>query len=454
VEGRLASWDVFHADRLELERGISTEAIRDGLARGVLQDDDLVRPAGTNVAWGRIGDFGEFIAPAQSASAGVAPPAATAAPAQRSAPLEPVLPATTPLPPPGPPAPVQSQQFGTETSDFEVVAEEQTPIPAPAPTLQSPDWFNLREESDDVAFPVLKSAPGQTSFEDELSSKPSEPTTPSEPGCSWREDEEQEEDGGEPDGEQVAEYTALIDDDDDDELEILDDDDVEESPAGPVLSRSDEDRPSSSRIALPVAASRDRDDMRPETDDDLEDADTFSLSRSGPTTVEELDLAPMVDVAFQLVLFFMVTATTVLYKTLEIPKPSTDAPPSGVTQGRSRSLDDFQKDYILVEIDASGAMKIDREPVAANMAVLVERLRTAREKTGRKSMLLSAEHATKHRSAVLAYDAANEINLGIVIARPQAPQGPAPALAPSGAQSLPAAKSVASPAPGSRPPPN
>ena len=29
----------------------------------------------------------------------------------------------------------------------------------------------------------------------------------------------------------------------------------------------------------------------------------------------------MVDVAFQLVLFFMVTATTVLYKTLEIPKP-------------------------------------------------------------------------------------------------------------------------------------
>ena len=59
----------------------------------------------------------------------------------------------------------------------------------------------------------------------------------------------------------------------------------------------------------------------------------------------------MVDVALQLVLFFMVTATTVLFKTLEIPKPSADAPPSGVTQGRSRSLEDFQKDYILVEID-------------------------------------------------------------------------------------------------------
>ena len=52
----------------------------------------------------------------------------------------------------------------------------------------------------------------------------------------------------------------------------------------------------------------------------------FSLSRSGPMTVEELDLAPMVDVAFQLVLFFMVAAKTVLYKTLEIPKPSPNRP--------------------------------------------------------------------------------------------------------------------------------
>ena len=39
-------------------------------------------------------------------------------------------------------------------------------------------------------------------------------------------------------------------------------------------------------------------------------------------------------------------------------------------------------------------------------------------------MLLSADHDTPHRHAVLAYDAANEIGLGIVIARPTPPQGP------------------------------
>ena len=169
----------------------------------------------------------------------------------------------------------------------------------------------------------------------------------------------------------------------------------------------------------------------------------FSLSRSATQKIEELDLAPMVDVAFQLVLFFMVTATTVLYKTLEIPKPSGESPAAAVAQGRNRSLDDLKDDYILVEIDDRGAMKLDREPIEPVMTTLVEQLRTAREKTGRKSMLLSADFATPHRNAVLAYDAANEIGLGIAIAKPKEPQGPAPTF--RGAP--PARKGAGAPAP-------
>ena len=153
--------------------------------------------------------------------------------------------------------------------------------------------------------------------------------------------------------------------------------------------------------------------------------------------MEELDLAAMVDVAFQLVLFFLVTATTILYKTLEIPKPSAEAPPDAVAQGRNRTIEDLQEDYIVVEIDPEGNVRIDREPVAARLEDMAERLRTAREKTDRRTMLLSADFATPHRNAVLAYDAANEIGLGIAIARPQPPQGPPPALRPAPA---PAAK--------------
>ncbi len=134
-------------------------------------------------------------------------------------------------------------------------------------------------------------------------------------------------------------------------------------------------------------------------------------------TVEELDLAPMVDVAFQLVLFFMVAAQRCCTRLWRSPNRARIRAPSAVTQGRSRSLEDLQDDYILVEIDSSGAMKLDRLPVAADMTTLVEPC-GRRETTRRKAMLLSADFATPHRSAVLAYDAANEIGLGIVIAAP------------------------------------
>ena len=162
----------------------------------------------------------------------------------------------------------------------------------------------------------------------------------------------------------------------------------------------------------------DADAEEPDPLEEDEEAASFTLSRGDPEKVEELDLAAMVDVAFQLVLFFLVTATTVLYKSLEVPKPNPETPAAGATQGKAQTLSDLKNDFILVEIDAGGAMKIDREPVAPRMSALVERLRSARETTGRKAMLLSADATTPHRNAVLAYDAANEIGLGIAIARP------------------------------------
>ena len=60
AEGPLAHWDVFHADRLELERGLDTAAIRHALERGDLRDDDLVRPAGTTVTWSRLAEVPEL----------------------------------------------------------------------------------------------------------------------------------------------------------------------------------------------------------------------------------------------------------------------------------------------------------------------------------------------------------------------------------------------------------
>jgi biopolymer transport protein ExbD len=167
--------------------------------------------------------------------------------------------------------------------------------------------------------------------------------------------------------------------------------------------------------------------------DEDEDAAEFTLARSSSQTIEELDLAAMVDVAFQLVLFFLVTATTVFYKSLEVPKPNPEKPPEAAQQARSKTLDEMMADQILVEIDASGAFKIDRQPVPGAMtsAVLAERLRKLRTDTGRTALLLSADYSAKHRLAAIAYDAASEIGMNVKEAAPAAPKGGAAAAKPA-----------------------
>jgi biopolymer transport protein ExbD len=399
----LANWDVFHSDRLELERSLSTIALRDALARGELLDDDLIRPAGTTVAWARLADVPELWEPIPDSPSS-------------STPLEPASVQSKPSP---------AIKKGDGPSDFEVEADDAAASPSlpPAPTQKAPDWLELRSETDDVAFPVLNDSPTDSSAV-EHGTAPADPDPPG--GWVWAEVDDGDDDDQDAELEEPSEIVA---DEDASGLEILDDESEHALTTPPPRSSELDLDSRSSRVALPVVKSRGWDDTAADVEAD-EEVD-FSLSRSGPATVEELDLAPMVDVAFQLVLFFMVTATTVLYKTLEIPKPSNEQAPSAAAQGRSRTLDELQEDYILVEIDSSGAVKIDREPVAADMNTLVERLRTSREKTHRKAMLLSAEYATKHRNCVLAYDAALEIGLGIVIASPQGPQGPAPSLLPA-----------------------
>ncbi len=432
----MPSWDVFHAESLELERGLSTDAIRAALAGGALRGDDLVRPAGTTVAWARLGDSPELSSPRAFEAPEIV---------ERSVPTpprEPEVRMERPAPAGEPPERIRAGRLESppdrpSTSDFEVRADHLDEAPEPdvptaaTSTAPPPAWLELGGEPDDVTFPVIS----DLSYDQLIDAPPdrsggeSGREHPAPSAWVWPDDDEegQYDGGGQEQEVRGADFDEQIEIlDDAAGLEILDEDQL--SVASP-FSREASSGSRTSHIALPVVPSRDWNEDRAPVEDGTED--DFTLSRSGPMTVEELDLAPMVNVAFQLVLFFMVTATTVLYKTLEIPKPTADQAPGAVAQGHSRSVDDLQKDYVLVEIDSGGSVKIDREPVPANVNAIAERLRTAREKTGRKIMLLSADYATPHRHAVLACDAAIEIGMGIALARPSPPQGPAPSVFPS-----------------------
>jgi biopolymer transport protein ExbD len=344
----LANHDIFHSDRLEVERNLSDDALRAGLASGEIREDDLVRPAGTTAPWARIGDRPDLFTAKLVPKPKPKPPA----------------PHVVPAPPPPPPELVRHPFDDDDLDDGADVIEP----------IYEAEFADDEEDGED--------------FEEEASNQ-----TPALGPL----------DSGEHDVVPVAAGNKAGADLGELDLD-LDRDRHEQS----------DDDPSSQLV---VAWDDDLDEYDPQEEDEA--AAEFTLSRGSAETVEELDLAAMVDVAFQLVLFFLVTATTVLYKSLEVPKPNPDSnPPAAAAQGRSKSLDDLKGQFILVEIDPAGHVKIDHEPVAAEPRALAERLRAARKDTDRNSMLLSADFSTPHQSAVLAYDAANEIGLGIAIARP------------------------------------
>lgn len=331
----MATWDVFHSDRLEVERSLTTQAVREALARGDLHDDDLARPAGTTIPWARLADVPELMA-------------RTPEPSE-----------ATPTAEPEEPGSVEAQAVGGAAAEEEPIEEEPAePISPAAP----PRLTDIRASTtEDLNPPELRDQ-----------------------------------------ADDLGEFDLNLDEDSRVALPAVDD-------AGDDLA---------------LAEPEDGEVFDPQEEDEA--AAEFTLSRSAAGRVEELDLAAMVDVAFQMVLFFMVTATTVLYKTLEVPRTPPQDAPGAVAQGAQRkSLDDMRNDFIVVEISPAGEIRVDNE--AASADTLVSRLRKARSDTGRNAMLLSADMTTPHRNAVLAYDAANEIGLSIAIAKPNASGAPPPA---------------------------
>ena len=367
----MATWDIFHAARLEVERGLSTEEVRARLARGELREDDLARPAGTSTPWARLLDLPELAAPA--------------------APAEPRFP--TPDDEDEHPGgePILTALIADDEDEDE--DEEDEVLPEPAPLMA------LIDEDEPIPTALIA--------------------------------EEDEDEDDEP-----ARDVRLVPEDEDvpaardprlaEALEALD-----EVRSHPRHLAAHDAMPFDERVEdLDLGQHVEEEGAEYDPEEEDEEAASFTLSRGSAEKVEELDLAAMVDVAFNLVMFFLVTATTVLYKTLEIPKPNPEKNPGQVAQAQSRTMEDLQGDYIIVEVDPAGAVKVDHEPAPARLDALAERLRKARQDTGRTKMLLTADFATPHRNAVMALDAANEVGMGIALARPAA-AGSAPPPAPT-----------------------
>lgn len=124
----------------------------------------------------------------------------------------------------------------------------------------------------------------------------------------------------------------------------------------------------------------------------------------------EIDLTPMLDVVFIMLIFFIVTASFVKEVGLDVnmPPPNQDRPPEGAPQN---ILVRISADNQIWFRDENGERRVDERQVRSN----IERLRAELPKA---SVIIQAHGKSKAGTYVAVQDAAQEANAPNVVLVP------------------------------------
>ena len=135
------------------------------------------------------------------------------------------------------------------------------------------------------------------------------------------------------------------------------------------------------------------------------------ITKKGRVEDTEMDMTPMVDVTFLLLIFFMVTASFTLQKSLQVPKPN----PDDAASANVVDPDEDESERVTVQVDAFNTYHVitaDWEEEAPSVQDLLRFLRQAREgdNTGKipNSLLVEANGESLHEKVVAALDAGSE----------------------------------------------
>jgi len=133
----------------------------------------------------------------------------------------------------------------------------------------------------------------------------------------------------------------------------------------------------------------------------------FAKKKTGD---EELDMTPMVDVTFLLLIFFMVTAAFSMQKSLEVPTPDED---KASTQQR---IVDPEDGNIVVRIDRDSTIWVNESEAPSEQDLLVK-LREAKQGTPGSdsppinSLLVMVDGDARHEVVIMVLDAGNSVQM-------------------------------------------
>ena len=146
--------------------------------------------------------------------------------------------------------------------------------------------------------------------------------------------------------------------------------------------------------------------------------------RGGRTVIdEEMDMTPMVDVTFLLLIFFMITASYALQKSFEAPR--SEAQQSSARPPTIRQLEDDPQ-VIVVRVDQFNTFFVSSAAIDANVeleftdrqSLLVELRRiqdSAADGNPPNRMVVVAHGDARHEKVVLAMDVGNEVGIPDVV---------------------------------------
>ena len=133
---------------------------------------------------------------------------------------------------------------------------------------------------------------------------------------------------------------------------------------------------------------------------------------SVPETEEvSINLTPLIDIVFLLLIFFMISTTFQRETELEIalPEASAEASPEPVVSA------------LILEIDATGAYRLNTKQsgkssdfASVNIEQLSEMLKGLSAKNDTATLVIKADAKTPHQAVVQALDAARKANLSRV----------------------------------------
>jgi biopolymer transport protein ExbD len=135
-----------------------------------------------------------------------------------------------------------------------------------------------------------------------------------------------------------------------------------------------------------------------------DDDDEGLVLRKADTEFDDMDLTPMVDVTFLLLIFFMITASFTIQKTIHVPAPN--------KEGVSPITQEQEKESVSIEvaIDEKNAITVDDEPLA-DPSSLADVIQTKMRKDQKQELLLSQDVDSLHETTILVIDAANEAGI-------------------------------------------